>query len=172
MRPLPAIASVLLLVLLASQTPPTHAQTPAQTPLPTHTEPSPRDQDILAIQHLMGQQTTDWNRGDIESFATGYKNSPDILFVGHTVSRGYREMLDRYRKSYPTPAAMGTLSFSELDVVLLDARFATATGNFHLERAPAGGGNADGIFSLVFEKTPDGWKIIRDHTTAFTPSKP
>lgn len=169
MRPLAALASIPL--FLAPLTPPTHAQAPTPTSIPTHTEPSPRDQDILAIQHLMGQQTADWNRGDIESFATAYKNSPDILFVGRTVSRGYKEMLDRYRKGYPTPAAMGALSFSKLDVVLLDARFATATGNFHLERTPAGGGGADGIFSLVFEKTPDGWKIIRDHTTAFTPSK-
>lgn len=128
--------------------------------------------DILAIRHLMERQTEDWNRGDIEGFATGYKNSPDILFVGRTVSRGYAGMLARYRSGYPTPAAMGTLTFSHLEPVLLDDRFATATGNFHLERTAAGGGNADGIFSLVFEKTPNGWKIIRDHTTAFAPAKP
>jgi ketosteroid isomerase-like protein len=47
----------------------------------------------------------------------------------------------------------------------LDERFATVTGNFHLERREAGGGNADGHFLLVFEKTPDGWKIVRDDTT-------
>jgi len=174
MRPLAALASALL--LLAPWLSPAHAQTPIQAPtqppIQTHTQPSANDQDLLAIQHLMGQQTTDWNRGDIESFATGYKNSPDILFVGHTVSRGYREMLERYRKGYPTREAMGTLSFANLEVALLDHRFATATGNFHLERSTAGGGNADGIFSLVFEKTSDGWKIIRDHTTSFTPPKP
>ncbi len=170
MRPLAALASISL--FLAPLTPPTHAQTPTQTLTQTHTQPSARDQDILAIQHLLGQQTTDWNRSDIESFATGYKNSPDILFVGRTVTRGYAPMLERYRKGYPTPEAMGNLAFSNLDVALLDARFATATGNFHLERSTAAGGNADGIFSLVFEKTSDGWKIIRDHTSAFTPPKP
>ena len=28
----------------------------------------------------------------------------------------------------------------------------------------AGGGNADGIFSLVLKKDPQGWKIILDHS--------
>lgn len=134
-----------------------------------HTQSSP---DLAAIRALMDRQTADWNRGDIDSFATGYKNSPDILFVGRTVNRGYAAMLDRYHKGYPTPAAMGRLTFTNFEPVLLDAQFATATGNFHLERSTAGGGNADGIFSLVFEKTPAGWKIIRDHTTAFPSSPP
>jgi ketosteroid isomerase-like protein len=35
----------------------------------------------------------------------------------------------------------------------------------HLERTPDGGGDVDDYFLLVFEKTPDGWKIIRDDTT-------
>lgn len=166
MRPLTALASTLL--LLAPLTPSAHSQTPAEPPTQTHTQ----RQDILAIRRLMDQQTSDWNRGDLNSFATAYKNSPDILFVGRTVSRGYAGMLDRYRKGYPNRDAMGTLSFTNLEVAELDDRFATATGNFHLERTAAGGGNADGIFSLVFEKTADGWKIIRDHTTAFTRSKP
>ncbi len=145
-----------LAVLLFIALPPAHAQTP----------------DLQAIRHLMDRQTADWNRGDLEHFATGYKNSPDILFVGRTVNRGYTAMLERYRKGYPTPEAMGKLTFTNFEPVLLDRRFATATGNFHLERTASGGGNADGIFSLVFEKTPSGWKIIRDHTSSLPPSTP
>jgi ketosteroid isomerase-like protein len=34
-----------------------------------------------------------------------------------------------------------------------------------LERGKKEGGNADGLFSLVLEKTDKGWKIIVDHTT-------
>lgn len=123
--------------------------------------------DVVAIQGLMDKQAADWNRGDIPAFVASYKNSPDILFVGNTVQRGYAQVLQRYRKNYPTHDAMGTLQFSNLEIVPLDARFATATGNFHLARGRSGGGDAQGIFSLVFEKTPSGWKIIRDHTTAF-----
>ena len=119
-----------------------------------------------AIKAVMKKSAADWNRGDIEAFATSYKNSPDILFLGKTVSRGYAGMLATYRRSYGTREKMGTLSFSRLEVQPLDERFATMTGNFHLERTATGGGNADGHFLLVFEKTSDGWKIVRDDTTA------
>ena len=118
-----------------------------------------------AIRAVLDKQVVDWNRGDMEAFATGYKNSPDILFIGSKISRGYAQMLDTYRKGYSTKEKMGTLSFKGLEVQPLDDRFATVTGNFHLERTSAGGGNVDGHFLLVLEKTPGGWKIIRDDTT-------
>ena len=118
-----------------------------------------------AIRSVLDKQVVDWNRGDLDAFATGYKNSPDILFMGSKISRGYAQMLDTYRKGYSTREKMGTLSFTGLEVQSLDANFATVTGNFHLERSAAGGGNADGYFLLVMEKTPAGWKIVRDDTT-------
>jgi ketosteroid isomerase-like protein len=118
-----------------------------------------------AIRAVLDQQVADWNRGDLDAFAAGYKHSPDILFMGPKISRGYTQMLDKYRKGYSTKEKMGTLSFTALEVQPLDEHFATVTGNFHLERTSAGGGNADGYFLLVVEKTPAGWKIIRDATT-------
>ena len=120
---------------------------------------------VQAIRAVLDKQVVDWNRGDLDAFATGYKNSPDILFMGSKISRGYAQMLDTYRKGYSTREKMGTLSFTGLEVQPLDANFATVTGNFHLDRTADGGGNADGYFLLVFEKTPAGWKIVRDDTT-------
>lgn len=122
-------------------------------------------QEAQAITAVLDKQVVDWNRGDMESFATGYKNSPDILFMGAKISRGYAQMVETYRKNYSTKEKMGILDFSNLEVQPLDEHFATVTGNFHLERTAAGGGNADGYFLLVFEKTPGGWKIVRDATT-------
>ncbi len=98
---------------------------------------------------MLDKQVVDWNRGDMESFATGYKNSPDILFMGSKISRGYAQMLDTYRNSYSTKEKMGILNFTDLEVQPLDEHFATVTGNFHFERTAAGGGNADGYFLLV-----------------------
>jgi ketosteroid isomerase-like protein len=114
---------------------------------------------------MLHRQAEDWNRGDLNAFAAGYKNSPEILFIGSTTRRGYAQMLDAYRKSFPTREAMGTLDFTGLEVQPLDAHFATVTGHFHLERTAAGGGDASGHFLLVLEKTPAGWKIVRDDTT-------
>lgn len=124
-----------------------------------------QDTTAQAIRAVLDKQVVDWNRGDLESFATGYKNSPDILFMGSKISRGYDQMLNTYRTGYATKEKMGTLSFTSLEVQPLDEHFATVTGNFHLERTAAGGGDVDGYFLLVFEKTPAGWKIVRDATT-------
>lgn len=118
-----------------------------------------------AIRAVLDKQVEDWNRGDMEAFTAGYKNSPDILFIGSKISRGYAQMVETYRRNYGTKEKMGTLSFSELEVQPLDEQLATVTGHFHLERTAAGGGNSDGHFLLVFEKTPEGWKIVRDDTT-------
>jgi uncharacterized protein (TIGR02246 family) len=121
--------------------------------------------EAQAIRTVLDKQVDDWNRGDLDAFATGYKNSPDILFMGAKISRGYQQMVETYRKGYSTKGKMGTLSFAGLEVQPLDEHFATVTGNYHLERTADGGGNADGYFLLVVEKTPGGWKIVRDATT-------
>lgn len=124
-----------------------------------------------AIKALLAQQVSDWNRGDLDAFATGYKDAPDILFIGRTVERGYAGMLAGYKAHYGTRDAMGQLSFTGLEVQPLDEHFATATGHYHLQRTAKGGGDADGYFLLVLEKTAVGWKIVRDDTTSLPKAK-
>ena len=131
-----------------------------------HADPTASSK-ILAV---MQKSADDWNRGDLQAFASSYKNSPDILLIGKTIDRGYDSMLQTYRTYYGTKEKMGVLTYSELEVQPLDDKFATATGRFHLERTAAGGGNADGFYLLVFEKTPQGWKIIRDDSTVLRPT--
>lgn len=118
--------------------------------------------DVVKV--LLAQEAA-WNRGDLEGFAQAYKDSPDILFVTNVVNRGFSGMVDAYRRDYPNKGAMGTLSFSDLEVRPLDDNFAVVIGKYHLERGKKEGGNADGMFSLVMEKTDKGWKIVVDHTT-------
>ncbi len=130
------------------------------------------DNTSSAITALLQRMSSDWSKGDLQTFATGYKNSPDILFIGKKLERGYDGMLEGYRKQFSTREKMGTLQFSQLEVQPLDANFATCTGRFHLERTPAGGGVGDGYFLLVLEKTSDSWKIIRDDSTLVPTIKP
>lgn len=122
-------------------------------------------QQLDVIKVLLTQEEA-WNRGDLEAFAQTYKESPDTLLISGTVNHGYAGLLDAYRKNYPDRAAMGTLSFSELEAHPLDEKFAVVVGRFSLERSKKEGGNAQGVFSLVLEKTAKGWKIIVDHTTS------
>jgi len=122
-------------------------------------------QQLDVIKVLLAQEQA-WNRGELEAFAQTYKDSPDTLLISGSVSRGYASLVDAYRKNYPDRAAMGTLSFSELEAHPLDDRFAVVVGRFSVERSKKEGGNAQGIFSLVLEKTAKCWKIIVDHTTS------
>lgn len=119
-----------------------------------------------AIQQAIREQAEAWNRGDVNAFMKFYKNAPDTTFIGKTLQQGYAPILERYKKAYPNKEAMGTLDFSAIAVRNLGPNYAVVTGRFHLARNVAGGGDASGIFSLVWEKTQQGWKIILDHTCA------
>jgi uncharacterized protein (TIGR02246 family) len=127
--------------------------------------PRAETKDTAAIKQVLYDQEAAWNRGDIDTFMHGYKDSPDTTFIGKTISHGFQPILERYRKGYPSRAAMGTLDFSELTVRMLGSDHAVVTGRFHLGRTAEGGGDASGIFSLVFEHEADGWRIILDHTS-------
>jgi len=60
---------------------------------------------------------------------------------------------------------MGVLAFSEIEVRPLARGVALATGKFTLHRSTDAGGDALGRFTLILKRTPDGWKIIHDHTS-------
>lgn len=118
------------------------------------------------VTAALQKQSEAWNRANLEEFMTTYLDSPDITFTGRAgVTRGYKPVLERYRKSYGTPEAMGTLRYSELEVRMLGPDAALVLGRFDLTRTQAGGGNASGRFTLVLRKTAAGWKIIHDHTS-------
>jgi uncharacterized protein (TIGR02246 family) len=133
----------------------------AQDANPLHTATR---QELDIIKVLLAQEAA-WNKGDLTGFASSYKDAPDTLFITHQVSRGYAGLVDEYKHDYPTRAAMGTLAFSDLEVRPLGENFAVVIGKYHLDRSKKEGGPAEGLFSLVFEKTDKGWKIIIDHTT-------
>jgi len=119
------------------------------------------------IRTVMKDSEIAWNRGDLVAFASYYEDSPETTFIGRDVTRGgTKVILDRYRRGYPTPEAMGTLTFSELEVRTLADGLALTTGKFALKRTAAGGGDASGRFTLIFRRTPSGWKIIHDHTSS------
>jgi uncharacterized protein (TIGR02246 family) len=128
--------------------------------------------DETKIRAALTAQTEAWNRGDIDEFMKVYEDSPDTTFIGAAIGKGYRPILERYKKGYSTQAQMGTLTFNDLDVRLLPngcgkTEIALVTGKFHLQRSERGSATKDdGIFSLVWRKGKDGWKIILDHTSS------
>ncbi len=157
----PGYGVLCALALGLAMPPAVNGQTPAQPPDSLHTA-TRTELDVVKV--LIAQEKA-WNAGDIEGYVKGYNDSPDTLFVGRQVSKGYAQILDDYKHNYATRAAMGTLSFSELEVHPLSDTFVVCLGKYHLDRSKKDGGSADGIFSLVLQKTDQGWKIVLDHTT-------
>jgi uncharacterized protein (TIGR02246 family) len=123
-------------------------------------DPSTERQAITAV--LKAQQTA-WNRGDLDAFLVGYWHSPELTFSGSTgVSRGWDGVLERYKKNYPDRASMGQLDFSALELRFLGPDASLVLGRWHLKRRTD---DIGGVFSLVWQRFPDGWKIIHDHTS-------
>jgi ketosteroid isomerase-like protein len=117
------------------------------------------------IRAIILEQQAAWNRGDIDAFMKGYWNSPDLTFAGSSgVTRGWKPVLDRYRERYGNAqATMGQLDFSNLEVHSLEKDAAFVLGRWHLNRAS---GEMGGVFTLIFQHFPEGWRIVHDHTSA------
>jgi uncharacterized protein (TIGR02246 family) len=124
--------------------------------------------DREAITAVLNAQQSAWNRGDVDAFLVGYWQSPELTFSGSSgVSRGWDGVLARYKKNYPDRAAMGQLDFSELEFRFLGPDAALVLGRWHLKRE----NDIGGVFSLVWQRFPDGWKIIHDHTSVVAVQK-
>ena len=118
-----------------------------------------------AIRAVLTSQQAAWNRGDIPAFLQGgYWNSPELTFAGSDgIVRGYDGLLERYRQHYPDKKAMGELEFSGLEIRQLGSEAALVLGHWRLKRQ---GDEVGGVFSLVFQRFSEGWRIIHDHTSA------
>jgi uncharacterized protein (TIGR02246 family) len=129
-----------------------------------------RDADAAAIHAVLNAQQAAWNRGDVDAFLNGYWRSPELTFSGSSgVSRGWDGVLSRYKKNYPDRAAMGQLDFSGLEFRFLGPDAALVLGKWHLKREQ---GDIGGVFTLVWQRFPEGWKIIHDHTSRVAPPNP
>jgi len=122
--------------------------------------------DKVAIELVLRTQVAAWNRHDLDTFMAGYWNSPELTFFsGAKASQGWQAAMDRYKANYASPGhEMGKLEFSDLRIEMLAADAAFVRGAFHLTMPD--GKTPHGIFTLVFRKFPDGWKIVHDHSAA------
>ncbi len=122
------------------------------------------------IQAMLDAQREAWNRGDLEAFMATYWRSDALSFVGSSgLTRGWDATLANYERGYPDAAARGTLGFELLELRALGAARALVVGRFRLERADP----AEGYFTLVVARGPDGLRIVHDHSSeAQKPSSP
>jgi beta-aspartyl-peptidase (threonine type) len=130
------------------------------------TKDSPTRDGKAAVEQVLRSQQDAWNRRDLEAFMAGYWNSPNLTFFsGAQRTSGWQGALDRYRKNYQEQGKeMGKLEFSDLQIEPLSDGAAFVRGAWHLTMSD--GKTPHGLFTLIFRKFPDGWKIVHDHTAA------
>ncbi len=117
-----------------------------------------------AIRKVLEDQDAAWNKGDLEGFMAGYSKSQDLTFFsGPTKTSGWKATLERYQKKYQSEGnEMGKLTFSELEIEILGPDSAFVRGRWQLVRSKDKPG---GLFTLIFKRTPEGWRIVHDHTS-------
>ena len=113
-----------------------------------------------AIRIEMDHQVHAWNTGDIPGFMEAYADNACFIGAGGRTC-GKAVVTARYRQHYPDRAAMGHLLFDQLEVLEAGAEHAWCTGHWQLLRSQD---TLSGGFSLFWERAPEGWRILRDHT--------
>jgi ketosteroid isomerase-like protein len=124
--------------------------------------------DGRALQDLLERQREAWNRGDLTAYMEGYARTPDLVFTsGSKIRRGWDETMAAYRKRYGgDQAGMGRLAFEILGIQPVGGDGAVVLGRWRLTESPQAG---SGVFSVVAERRPEGWRIVHDHTSSDAP---
>lgn len=121
--------------------------------------------DAEAVKRVLVEQQSAWNKGDLEAFMAGYHRSPEMtFFAGGEPRRGWDDALARYRDRYQGQGKeMGQLTFSDLQIDGAGPDNAWVRGRWHV--AFSDGKTANGLFTLVLRRFPEGWRIVHDHTS-------
>jgi len=113
------------------------------------------------IKTLLAEQSTAWNKGDIEGFMSGYLETDELHFLGSGgLTAGWHQTLERYKERYPDQQAMGQLTFDLLEITKRTKDVHTVIGKYHLVRQELE--DLEGYFLIVLQKIKGDWKIVAD----------
>jgi len=128
--------------------------------------PSRAGDPAAEVRAVWNAQVAAWNRGDLDSFMTGYWNSPDVVFFSNKAeTRGWQQTLERYRATYKAEGRqMGMLDFPKLEFKVLGPEAVLARGQWRLMMPD--GKESTGMTSVTFQKLPEGWRIVHDHSSS------
>ena len=156
------------LVLLAALVGPALAGCGGAAPAAAGAAPADTAAVRAGVRATLDAQVEAWNAGSVRGFMDGYARTDTLTFLsGGAVRRGWEEALYGYVRGYPDAAAMGALAFSDLTIHPITAERALAWGRWRLQRAgDAEGEGPGGLFTLLLARTPDGWRVVHDHTSS------
>ncbi len=115
------------------------------------------------IRALLDQSAEAWNRGDLDGHLAD--NADSISFMtGKGPVTGKDTTADILRRAFFRDGRpIQSLRFEQVAIRSLGDRHALVVGRFVL----AGGGEPErsGWFSTVWERRPEGWRVIHDHSS-------
>ena len=119
----------------------------------------------LDVTKIVIAQENAWNKGDLDGYLSHFKDAKNTEAVLNGPVMGLENIRTAYQHSFPNRDSMGQLEQSEVEVRELGADFALATGKYRLSRSKKAGGDAQGTFTEIFEKTAEGWKLVFSQNT-------
>lgn len=123
------------------------------------------DPEVLqaAVDHLLSESEAAWNGGDLAGFIGWYKRGPGTTFLGSSgLTHGWEAIRERYAARFEPGAARDSLRFEDLETRPLAPWLGLATARYVLFQDDSV--TATGVFTLIVEKTPEGWRIIHDQS--------
>jgi beta-aspartyl-peptidase (threonine type) len=114
------------------------------------------------LLRILDLQKAAWNEQNIEGFMAYYWSSDEFTYQsGANRLHGWKTLLERYKKSY-SGENWGKLDFTDLEVNVLGADSAYVLGRWKLDFK---GAAKEGVFTIIFKRFPEGWRIIHDHSS-------
>jgi uncharacterized protein (TIGR02246 family) len=117
------------------------------------------------LVQLMHESAAAWNRADLEGFLATYADDANTAFIGTAVTLGLDSIRARYVRNYfRSGKPRDQLGFDELVTTMLGDNHALMRGRCILTN-PADNSKTYCRYTLIWERRPEGWKIIHDHSS-------
>jgi beta-aspartyl-peptidase (threonine type) len=126
--------------------------------------PPVADDPSAELRRLLDQSALAWNAGDLEGFLITYaRDSATTFLTVRGLTHGYSAIRDRYASRFEPGAQRDSLRFTDIELRPLGADHLLVTARYVLERGDSV--TATGPFTVVWERRPEGWRMIHDHSS-------
>jgi ketosteroid isomerase-like protein len=123
--------------------------------------------DEEQVYNVILDQFRYWNAHDIEHYMDCFWKSPDLLVVndGEQVM-GWAEVLATYQRGFPNRAEMGSITLQRVKLQRLGTDFFLGLGWYVVR---VNGKDSYATDTMIFQRLPEGWKVISDHCSYLAP---
>jgi uncharacterized protein (TIGR02246 family) len=126
---------------------------PSRTPLPDPTS---------ELEGLMAQSARAWNAGDLDGFLITYARDSTFVTARGPIY-GFEQIRGRYAARFAPDAERDSLTFTDFTVRRMGSDYVLSTARYVLTRGDSV--TATGPFTVIWERRPEGWRMVHDHTS-------